>query len=95
MTGEAQAAIDADGSIRVNRYPGRCYYCDGPVKAGAGRLLNWQVRGRRRPLYAPAHLACFDKQAPSVTVVETSGGTFTQNSRGRCEDAPCCGCCTF
>jgi hypothetical protein len=27
--------------------------------------------------------------------VRTSGGTFTQNARGRCEDAPCCGCCTF
>lgn len=21
------------------------------------------------------------------------GGTMTRNSRGRCEDAPCCGCC--
>jgi len=23
-----------------------------------------------------------------------SGAVVTQNSRGRCEDAPCCGCCT-
>jgi len=23
-----------------------------------------------------------------------SGASFTQNSRGRCEDAPCCGCCS-
>lgn len=29
-----------------------------------------------------------------VTVVRTSGGTFYQNARGRCEDAPACGCCT-
>lgn len=29
-----------------------------------------------------------------LTVIRTSGGTFTQNSKGRCEDAPCCGCCT-
>jgi hypothetical protein len=29
-----------------------------------------------------------------LTVIRTSGGTWTQNSRGRCEDAPCCGCCT-
>jgi hypothetical protein len=21
--------------------------------------------------------------------------TFTRNARGRCEDAPCCGCCTI
>ena len=24
----------------------------------------------------------------------SSGAVMTQNSRGRCEDAPCCGCCT-
>lgn len=23
-----------------------------------------------------------------------SGETMYQNSRGRCEDAPCCGCCS-
>jgi len=27
--------------------------------------------------------------------VRTSGGTFYRNYNGRCEDAPCCGCCTF
>lgn len=27
--------------------------------------------------------------------IRTSGGTFYQNRGGRCEDAPCCGCCTF
>lgn len=25
----------------------------------------------------------------------SSGHTVTTNVRGRCEDAPCCGCCTF
>lgn len=24
----------------------------------------------------------------------SSGHVMTQNSRGRCEDAPCCGCCS-
>jgi len=28
-------------------------------------------------------------------VFTTSGGTFYRNKRGRCEDAPCCGCCTI
>ena len=32
--------------------------------------------------------------APRVTVYRTSGGVFTRNSRGTCEDAPCCGCCS-
>lgn len=31
-----------------------------------------------------------------LTVVRfSSGAVMTQNSRGRCEDAPACGCCTF
>lgn len=28
-------------------------------------------------------------------VFRTSGGTFYRNRNGRCEDAPCCGCCTI
>jgi hypothetical protein len=28
-------------------------------------------------------------------VFETSGGVFYRNRAGRCEDAPCCGCCTI
>ena len=30
-----------------------------------------------------------------IIEVRTSSGTFTQRAGGRCEDAPCCGCCTF
>ena len=35
-------------------------------------------------------------QTPRVSdVITTSGGTFYRNRAGRCEDAPCCGCCTI
>lgn len=34
-------------------------------------------------------------QSAGVVTFQTSGGSFTRNSRGRCEDAPCCGCCTI
>jgi hypothetical protein len=27
--------------------------------------------------------------------ITTSSGTFYPRAGGRCEDAPCCGCCTF
>jgi hypothetical protein len=30
-----------------------------------------------------------------IIEIRTASGTFTQRSGGRCEDAPCCGCCTF
>ena len=42
-----------------------------------------------------AHLACEESYGPEVIEIRTSGGSFTQNRNGRCEDAPCCGCCTF
>jgi hypothetical protein len=31
---------------------------------------------------------------PTVEI-RTASGTFYQRAGGRCEDAPCCGCCTF
>ena len=38
------------------------------------------------------------KPAPVDTIVfngEHGPKTFYRNVRGRCEDAPCCGCCTI
>lgn len=79
--------------MRVNRYPGRCAECDGPVAARAGVL---ERRGRR---WTVKHLACADAGAPAVDtfVLDPYGAarTFTRNRRGTCEDAPCCGCCTI
>lgn len=71
----------------VNKYPGTCGACGGRVAKNAGTLHRV---GRR---WVVKHLACQD--APGVITIRTSGGTFTRNARGTCEDAPCCGCCTF
>ncbi len=30
-----------------------------------------------------------------VVEIRTNSGTYYQRAGGRCEDAPCCGCCTF
>ena len=79
-----------------NRYPGPCAGCGKRVPARAGTLKKeagrWAVRhaecaGASDPGYFPR---------PSRRVIEirTSGGTFYRNAAGRCEDAPCCGCCT-
>ncbi len=41
----------------------------------------------------------YDCTAPATSTVSsvfrTSGGEFYRNRAGRCEDAPCCGCCTI
>jgi hypothetical protein len=79
--------------MTVNRYKGTCSYCGGRVKARAGK--TWRPSGARR--YLVAHLACAESESPQVieTYIPSSGWRGTQNARGRCEDAPCCGCCTF
>jgi len=77
----------------TNKYPGRCSYCGGHVARNAGKC--WKPKGARR--FSVAHLACSDSESPQVTEVylPSTGTTLYQNKAGRCEDAPCCGCCTF
>jgi len=36
-----------------------------------------------------------DDQYVSYEIRTSTGHTFYRNKRGRCEDAPCCGCCTI
>lgn len=74
--------------MAVNRYPGSCAYCDGYVPKRGGVLVGSRPR-------KPAHLACArEEEAEVVTMVFSSGAVATVNRHGRCEDAPCCGCCT-
>jgi len=77
---------------RANRYPGTCYYCNGHVAKNAGVIFEKKyARG-----FHVAHLACHDAGAPQVVTAyfPSTGQSMSVNARGRCEDAPCCGCCT-
>lgn len=53
--------------------------------------------GRAEILYGPPDEPAAPPSPPEgryvSDVFRTSGGTFYRNKRGRCEDAPCCGCC--
>jgi hypothetical protein len=73
----------------VNRFGGACAVCSGRVPAKGGTLV------RSGGVYRPVHLACAAGEPRVVTVRFGDGATYTRNSRGRCEDAPCCGCCTI
>lgn len=35
------------------------------------------------------------QEAISIDVYEFGDNEYIRNARGRCEDAPCCGCCTI
>lgn len=72
----------------VNRYPGSCAVCSAHVPAKGGTLRK--IDG----VWYPVHLAC-EKGEPGVISIVIGDQSFTQNRRGRCEDAPCCGCCTI
>lgn len=89
----------------VNRYKGRCVACGAivPAKGGKARLSGgvWKV----------IHLTCLDgstnerlcqtvhngelKTDRGVAQIVIGGREYSQNRNGRCEDAPCCGCCTI
>ena len=73
----------------VNRFESICCYCHETVPANGGHL--WKA-GRA---WRVSHLECGRTGRSEVVVTRfNSGATVTQNRRGRCEDAPCCGCCT-
>jgi len=75
--------------VAVNRYAANCITCGGRVPAKGGILTK---PGRR---YVVQHLACAESGEPEVTTFRLSSGVeLYQNRNGRCEDAPCCGCCT-
>ena len=73
----------------VNRYAGTCHYCKGQVPASGG--VCWRYRGR----WYVAHTTCSKKRKGGVDVYRIGGKEYTRNKAGRCEDAPCCGCCTI
>ena len=80
----------AERTQRPNRYKARCYYCNGMVAENAGNLLRTSRGG-----WMVAHLSCKDDGQASVSTFIIGDEEFTRNRRGRCEDAPCCGCCTI
>lgn len=67
------------------RYPGRCAATGAAIRPGA--LIYYDTSARRATL-APV--------VNTITLIGERGPReFIRNARGRCEDAPCCGCCTI
>jgi len=89
------------------RYAGRCRACHGEILPGD--TINYGGRGNvshggdegcgdRSPdtyeAVNPATGLRMSNRARVHVARFSSGATMTVNSRGRCIDAPCCGCCT-
>jgi hypothetical protein len=89
------------------KYSGTCRACGDRFGAGADIIYTRSAPKGRKTV----HTDCSDARNAAgsdfeaargvgdgggeVYEIITSGGTFYRNRNGVCEDAPCCGCCTF
>ncbi len=81
---------------RMNsRYAGTCGECGGRFAAGA--LIDYDRNAPRgiKAFHADCGEDVGNARENRVMEIRTASGTFYQREGGRCEDAPCCGCCTF
>ena len=71
------------------KYPGRCIKTGKKVKPGD--LISYDTATKR--------VVLIESKPSGVSSVsffsEGVKRTFYRNANGRCEDAPCCGCCTI
>jgi len=70
------------------RYPGVCSVTGQAIKPGDEIEYDRSARSTKL-------LSAADDGRYISNVIRTSGGTFYRNKNGRCEDSPCCGCCSI
>ena len=77
------------------KYAGTCRECGAELPVGSrarwygrGRVYGLTCHGRRENKYQR-----LTRENPGL-VIFSDGTEAYQNPRGRCEDAPCCGCCS-
>jgi hypothetical protein len=69
------------------KFPGYCKKTGARILAGD--LIQWSKAGAVLLKRAAAGVN-------AITLIGDQGAkTFYRNARGRCIDAPCCGCCTI
>ena len=81
----------------IARYAGTCARTGRAIKPGD--VITFTA-ARKAVLVQQQHNAGSDNVTPYVsdTIVffgDSGDRTFYRNRAGRCEDAPCCGCCTI
>lgn len=76
------------------RYPGTCASTGRPIRPG-DRIL-YHGRGRSVLLARdPSDQGAPPRYRPVSDTFRFGDRTYYRNRAGRCEDAPCCGCCTI
>ena len=67
----------------ISKYSGTCRDCG--EKINKGDRINWSRAT------GAVHENC---ESGSMVIRFSSGAEIYRNRKGRCEDAPCCGCCS-
>ena len=62
--------------------------------AEARRIVEAAGPAPERPAYTPRRRSRYGNRTTSSYTRFSSGAEVYTNRNGRCEDAPCCGCCT-
>ena len=77
----------------IARYPGTCARTGRAIKPGD--VISFTA-ARKAVLVQQMHNDGADNVTPYTSdVIQFGDKTFYRNKNGRCEDAPCCGCCTI
>lgn len=83
--------------VLTARFKSGCTACPAAILPG-DEIVN-SGRGKNAHVTCPEGGVPFDRgygRPVRVHVTRfSSGHTQIVNARGRCEDAPCCGCCTY
>jgi len=73
----------------IARFPGKCARTGRAIRPGD--VITFTA-GRKAVLVQQQHNAGADNVSD---VIAFGDRVFYRNRAGRCEDAPCCGCCTI
>lgn len=96
-------------TVMTARYPGTCSVTGRPIRRGD--RIDYDRRTKRAKLVddqSALHVenGLGDDDGPNLAARTRSSGyvshvfgiggrEYYRNKQGRCEDAPCCGCCTI
>jgi hypothetical protein len=94
----AIAATNGNGKTMLKKmrakYPGICSLSG--ARINPGDFIIYNTNTKRAELEPDADTIQFTTTSPRVSdVFSFSGREFYRNKKGRCEDAPCCGCCNI